>query len=258
MMIYFTGHEKENDLAEGIYTTEYRLYDARVGRWLSVDPLFEKYVGMSPYNYCMLNPVMLVDPDGRAVYGIDNGDGSASYAVVDNNASSEHINFYKDQGYQFIDDSYDVTFEDGTYKAVPKPKDQKYGEYFTGMTDNPLNWGTSENGRSGDGATDHGESGVTSLLQTVKFIINGVDNLWRSNSGKNDEKPISNNSSQNNTAKDNYKIKSDTVVKKSYRVRNGKPRDPNDSWSFDQYTDTIVEIYVNGKRAKSDTLEYRR
>ena len=67
MMIYFTGHEKESDLAEGIYTTEYRLYDARVGRWLSVDPLFEKYVGMSPYNYCMLNPVMMVDPDGRKV-----------------------------------------------------------------------------------------------------------------------------------------------------------------------------------------------
>jgi RHS repeat-associated protein len=61
----FTGHEKESDLAEGIYTTEYRLYDARVGRWLSVDPLFEKYVDMSPYNYCMLNPVMMVDPDGR-------------------------------------------------------------------------------------------------------------------------------------------------------------------------------------------------
>ena len=65
MLIYFTGHEKENVLAEGIYTTEYRLYDARVGRWLSEDPLFEKYVGMSPYNYCAGNPVKLVDPDGR-------------------------------------------------------------------------------------------------------------------------------------------------------------------------------------------------
>ena len=65
MMIYFTGHEKESDLAEGIYTTEYRLYDARVGRWLSVDPLFEKYVGMSPYNYCAGNPVVYVDPDGK-------------------------------------------------------------------------------------------------------------------------------------------------------------------------------------------------
>ena len=63
----FTGHEKESDLAEGIYTTEYRLYDARVGRWLSVDPLFEKYVGMSPYNYCMLNPLVMVDPDGRKI-----------------------------------------------------------------------------------------------------------------------------------------------------------------------------------------------
>jgi hypothetical protein len=35
--------------------------------WLSTDPLFEKYVGMSPYNYCAGNPVMLVDPDGREV-----------------------------------------------------------------------------------------------------------------------------------------------------------------------------------------------
>ncbi|MCQ2082446.1 MAG: hypothetical protein MJZ11_12380, partial [Lachnospiraceae bacterium] len=33
--------------------------------WLSVDPLFEKYVGMSPYNYCAGNPVKLVDTDGR-------------------------------------------------------------------------------------------------------------------------------------------------------------------------------------------------
>ncbi len=33
--------------------------------WLSVDPLFEKYAGMSPYNYCAGNPVMMVDEDGR-------------------------------------------------------------------------------------------------------------------------------------------------------------------------------------------------
>ncbi|MBE6330635.1 MAG: hypothetical protein E7072_11100, partial [Bacteroidales bacterium] len=77
----FTGHEKESDLAEGIYTTEYRLYDARVGRWLSVDPLFEKYVGISPYNYCMLNPVMMVDPDGRELKDIFKG---AIAAINDN------------------------------------------------------------------------------------------------------------------------------------------------------------------------------
>ena len=28
----YKGHEKENDLAEGVYTTEYRLLDTRLGR----------------------------------------------------------------------------------------------------------------------------------------------------------------------------------------------------------------------------------
>ena len=33
--------------------------------WLSVDPMADKYPNSSPYNYCMWNPVKLVDPDGR-------------------------------------------------------------------------------------------------------------------------------------------------------------------------------------------------
>ena len=78
----FTGHEKESDLAEGIYTTEYRLYDARVGRWLSIDPLFEKYVGMSPYNYCAGNPVKLVDVDGRDAEVIGTGTEEDPYIVT--------------------------------------------------------------------------------------------------------------------------------------------------------------------------------
>lgn len=35
--------------------------------WLSVDPMWEKYAGMSPYNYCAGNPVKMVDPDGRDI-----------------------------------------------------------------------------------------------------------------------------------------------------------------------------------------------
>ena len=60
----YTGHEKENDLAEGVYTTEYRLLDTRLGRWLSVDPLFTEYPDMSSYNYCGGNPMVSVDPSG--------------------------------------------------------------------------------------------------------------------------------------------------------------------------------------------------
>ncbi|MBR5695369.1 MAG: hypothetical protein IKX43_03935 [Paludibacteraceae bacterium] len=64
----YTGHEKENDMAEGVYTTEYRLLDTRLGRWMSVDPLFAKYPDMSSYVYCGGNPVSSVDPDGEDIY----------------------------------------------------------------------------------------------------------------------------------------------------------------------------------------------
>lgn len=61
----YTGHEKENDLAEGVYTTEYRLLDTRLGRWMSVDKMAGEFAGMSPYNYCVGNPIIMMDPDGR-------------------------------------------------------------------------------------------------------------------------------------------------------------------------------------------------
>ena len=36
-------------------------------RWLTPDPLSEKYYTSSPYAYCADNPINLVDPDGRRV-----------------------------------------------------------------------------------------------------------------------------------------------------------------------------------------------
>ncbi|MCQ2217748.1 MAG: hypothetical protein MJZ33_04585 [Paludibacteraceae bacterium] len=64
---------KELDNETGLYYYGARYLDLTGAMWLSVDPLFEKYAGMSPYNYCAGNPVKLVDPDGRenAIYVID-------------------------------------------------------------------------------------------------------------------------------------------------------------------------------------------
>ena len=57
---------KELDEETGLYYYGARYLDPTGAMWLSVDPLFEKYVGMSPYNYCAGNPVKLVDVDGEA------------------------------------------------------------------------------------------------------------------------------------------------------------------------------------------------
>ncbi len=43
-----------------------RHYSPVLRRWMTPDPLSEKYYGLSPYNYCDCNPVNAVDPDGKS------------------------------------------------------------------------------------------------------------------------------------------------------------------------------------------------
>ncbi len=45
-----------------------RMYDSRVGRWLSRDPLTFKQRGWSPYKGMLDNPIIFSDPDGKTEY----------------------------------------------------------------------------------------------------------------------------------------------------------------------------------------------
>lgn len=63
----------------GLYYYGARFYDPRFSFWYGVDPLAEKFPGFSPYNYCLNNPVMLVDPHGRSAdppVNLDTPDGT--------------------------------------------------------------------------------------------------------------------------------------------------------------------------------------
>jgi len=55
---------KELDEETGLYYYGARYLDPTNAAWLSVDPLFEKYVGMTPYGYCAGNPIGFIDPTG--------------------------------------------------------------------------------------------------------------------------------------------------------------------------------------------------
>ena len=61
----FTGKERDAETGYSYFGARY--YDSDLsGLFLCVDPMADKYPGLSSYAYCAWNPVKLVDPDGMA------------------------------------------------------------------------------------------------------------------------------------------------------------------------------------------------
>ena len=65
----FNGMEKDNELngTSNSYDFGARIYDGRLGRWLSVDPRMSKYPSCSPYVFALNSPLTHIDPEGDTV-----------------------------------------------------------------------------------------------------------------------------------------------------------------------------------------------
>ena len=87
----FTGKERDEETGYGYFGARYMDHELMT-MWLSVDPMADKYPSISPYAYCALNPVRLVDPDGCEVYIF----GDAAEKAT-NQLSSKGINITRDE-----------------------------------------------------------------------------------------------------------------------------------------------------------------
>jgi RHS repeat-associated protein len=92
----FQGQEKDGET--GMEAFELRLWDGRIGRWLTVDPcheFFSPYVGMGN------NPISLIDPDGGSTTPTDFVNTKTGETVYINDGMDQVV-FVNDKDWAFI------------------------------------------------------------------------------------------------------------------------------------------------------------
>jgi RHS repeat-associated protein len=152
-------NSKELDTKKGLNWYDYgaRMYDPALGRWHVVDPLAEKYCGVSPYTYCKNNPILRIDIDGKDDY------------VVNKNG---YVFFWKNTKYEDKGDR--VYYFDGEHK----PK-QVSGKPITIM-DNELMPGMVESQKPLDGYSTYGQtSNIHDAANLFKFAADNSIVEWK-------------------------------------------------------------------------------
>lgn len=93
---------KELDRETGLYYYGARYQDPKLGIFISVDPLAEKFCGYSSYNYTLNNPVNLIDPDGKSATPPNEFDENGNKI---SNLGGEKVDFYhqKDGSIKIVD-----------------------------------------------------------------------------------------------------------------------------------------------------------
>ena len=156
--------------------------------WLSVDPLADKYPGISPYAYCAWNPVKLVDPDGREMFPTESAAAKVRANAVDmfgesrvgeiyNNGDEKHPN-YAFLVYDYGKDKYERPSSKGVWAYKPdKCVDSKFDLFLYATFKAEKEW--SFNGSFSIGGQCGVDVGCVNLGINISSIdLVGIDWDW--------------------------------------------------------------------------------
>ncbi len=125
----FNGMEKDDEIKGNGNSYDFgaRIYDPRVGRWLSVDPDFRKYESLSPYNFVNNMPIIAIDPNEKGVeIVIDEETDKASLTFTMNVYLSKDLDLQGKSATAYIQKAFPDFVEGQPYIIdVPVEKDVK-------------------------------------------------------------------------------------------------------------------------------------
>ncbi|MDR1349057.1 MAG: hypothetical protein LBJ63_11655 [Prevotellaceae bacterium] len=220
----------EEDTTEYAYQAEYST------RWLSPDPLAEKYPQLSPYVFCANNPLKYIDPDGRElkIWYKDSNGKSQSFVFTGQNA--QHSNSFVNAvitAYKYNKSNGERARNGGgasTVAAVERTDisinvmeteyGSQYEQYNTGGT---LFWNPNLGSKTAeniirspasvfDHEADHAVDAKTNPVQHETNAQYGTDNQY----GTKEERRVITGSEQK-TARANGEIKSGQVTRTNHK-----------------------------------------
>lgn len=148
----FNGMRKDDEITVngGSYTTEFRQYDSRLGRWLSIDPKSDLFPAASPYLINNNSPLVFIDTRGDCpvvpvyvVYGLYTlivGSAVVTTAVVVNKVkTSNHTTFQPfREAPQIVLDKPKPQVTTDPNRTSDKPKEDPKGKPNPEPTPSPI------------------------------------------------------------------------------------------------------------------------
>ena len=98
----YNGKELDRMLGLDWYDYGARHYDGALTMWGTMDPLCEKYYGISPYVYCGNNPINALDPDGRELYLVGSHDEQMALLQVLQSLTNDKLYMIRKTGQIYI------------------------------------------------------------------------------------------------------------------------------------------------------------
>jgi RHS repeat-associated protein len=228
---------KELDEETGLYYYGARYYDSKASLWLGVDPMWEKYQGISVFAYCANNPIRYIDPTGMDWYQ-DEGGNTIWYEGSENKEGYTNIG----ANYTYREGNLTLTYEQNELEILE--------EHIL----EPNDWSTSQTTNS-DGTKKQCFTAAKEMVATTGATVRGGGQAAGIVTGKESvsENSYSIVSNGNTTTAINY---IDSQIDLGYSVAIGvdyKKGSPNN----DGVTDHWVSVSSRITNIRSGSTSYR-